>query len=224
MYARLNGAVSLGVVILAMAALCAICQACRSSAPRHDVALSDLPGDCSSPEKACSEDVADCRQPIGSGDCIDNTSEEIVSDGTALEDQVDLNCTPDCEGMECGDDGCGGSCGQCPCEDCEDFQVWCTEGLCIGEMDGCCGLFDCVANHEALGDEALAHCLSMMSVEPRMVAEQLLVCWQAEGYPDCWRSWFDAWSQEEVCPQWGSLCEEEVSLCCPALGTFGGTP
>ena len=37
----------------------------------------------------------------------------------------DVCCTPDCEGKDCGDDGCGGSCGECGAE-------WeeCAEGAC----------------------------------------------------------------------------------------------
>jgi len=34
-------------------------------------------------------------------------------------DLVDIKptcCTPDCDGKECGDDGCGGSCGSCPAD------------------------------------------------------------------------------------------------------------
>ena len=34
-------------------------------------------------------------------------------------------CTPDCEGKECGDDGCGGSCGSC------DIGEFCDNGVCI---------------------------------------------------------------------------------------------
>ena len=26
---------------------------------------------------------------------------------------IEQSCTPDCSGKECGDDGCGGSCGSC---------------------------------------------------------------------------------------------------------------
>ena len=47
---------------------------------------------------------------------------------------VCLGCTPDCDGKECGDDGCGGSCGECGegescgadqvCSSCEYEVVW----------------------------------------------------------------------------------------------------
>jgi hypothetical protein len=72
-------------------------------------------------------------------------------------------CVPNCEGKECGDDGCGGECGHCPTA-----QV-CVEGLCqcepdcedkeCGENDGCgnpCG--DCpleCTDHGECGQEEL---------------------------------------------------------------------
>lgn len=37
---------------------------------------------------------------------------------------VNQSCTPDCTGRECGDDGCGGSCGSC------DDGVGCTDDTC----------------------------------------------------------------------------------------------
>jgi len=49
------------------------------------------------------------------------------------------DCVPDCENMECGSDGCGGTCGAClPGQNCE-------AGICIGQgpcgdigFEGCC--------------------------------------------------------------------------------------
>jgi hypothetical protein len=43
-------------------------------------------------------------------------------------------CKPDCEGNECGDDGCGGNC-PCPRSVCEGGEVPC-EGVCIN--NSCC--------------------------------------------------------------------------------------
>ncbi len=37
-------------------------------------------------------------------------------------------CTPDCTGADCGDDGCGGSCGEC------DDGVGCTNDVCNGSV------------------------------------------------------------------------------------------
>ena len=43
----------------------------------------------------------------------------------------ECKCMPDCEGKECGDDGCGGSCGECP-----DGLV-CEEHQCVEVEDVC---------------------------------------------------------------------------------------
>ena len=42
-------------------------------------------------------------------------------------------CTPDCTGKECGDDGCGGSCGTCPA------PAICTGGTCTSPCNVRCG-------------------------------------------------------------------------------------
>ncbi len=43
-------------------------------------------------------------------------------------------CTPDCTGNVCGDDGCGGSCGECTCH--SDPAAGCT-GSCPGTGEAC---------------------------------------------------------------------------------------
>jgi hypothetical protein len=48
-----------------------------------------------------------------------------------LQPEVKDVCVPDCEGKECGDDGCGGSCGEC-----DDF-VPCTVDSCNAELGQC---------------------------------------------------------------------------------------
>lgn len=49
-----------------------------------------------------------------------------------LSDGVDggESCVPDCTGKECGDDGCGGSCGTCPVPT-GPMAVTCREGSCV---------------------------------------------------------------------------------------------
>lgn len=39
------------------------------------------------------------------------------------------SCTPDCSGLECGNDGCGGTCGTCS------GTQSCSEGICVGSGD-----------------------------------------------------------------------------------------
>ncbi|MBW2702771.1 MAG: hypothetical protein JRF33_18270 [Deltaproteobacteria bacterium] len=46
-------------------------------------------------------------------------------DGTCV-----IDCTPDCDGKDCGDDGCGGSCGTCP-----GALDKCIEGACVCQLD-----------------------------------------------------------------------------------------
>ena len=58
---------------------------------------------------------------------------------------IEVQCTPNCEGAVCGDDGCGGSCGSCdPGQTCEDGQCSGCVPQCDGKQcgdDGCGG--DC---------------------------------------------------------------------------------
>lgn len=70
-------------------------------------------------------------------------------------DQGESPCFANCEGRECGDDGCGGSCGTCEKRDCE--VEFCDEvaGHCFYHMTLCCCFYDshcatdnpCVSSH-----------------------------------------------------------------------------
>ena len=48
-------------------------------------------------------------------------------------------CATDCSDIECGDDGCGGSCGQCPA------GMVCSEGTCADDPNSCEGVCGDVA-------------------------------------------------------------------------------
>ncbi len=50
---------------------------------------------------------------------------EEESQAEATEEIEVLPCFSSCVGKQCGDDGCGGSCGECPCEDCNPFWMLC---------------------------------------------------------------------------------------------------
>ncbi len=60
---------------------------------------------------------------------------DVPGGGETVEDvgPGEETCTPDCTGKECGDDGCGGSCGTC-----EDGFV-CQDGQCVGCTPDCTG-------------------------------------------------------------------------------------
>jgi hypothetical protein len=69
-----------------------------------------------------------CDPPCGDGEkCVNGVCEI---------------CTPDCTDMECGGDGCGGSCGECVEGDCEAGTCVICEPDCAGKLcgdDGCGG-------------------------------------------------------------------------------------
>lgn len=144
-------------------------------------------GECQAPGPACGDDVCngdetcatcavDCGNCCGNGTCeAAETCVNCAADCGCGADVCDaqteqcVGCTPQCDGRECGDDGCGGTCGACD-------GAACTDGLCDGVCvpscdgrscgdDGCegeCGACDadqvcdaagaCVAPPEACGD------------------------------------------------------------------------
>ena len=65
----------------------------------------------------------------GEADCWCNEScftyEDCCEDICDTCPELEGCCVPNCEGKECGDDGCGGSCAECPAE-----QPDCVEGVC----------------------------------------------------------------------------------------------
>ena len=76
------------------------------------------------------------------------------------------SCIPDCTGLECGNDGCGGSCGDCfagPCEDgvCPSCEPQC-EGLECGD-DGCGGTCGVCPLGETCGDAGLCETSCVVS-------------------------------------------------------------
>ena len=101
-------------------------------------------------------------------DCDGETDEEVECPEPLVCHQGEC-CLPDCEGKECGDDACGGSCGVCddgnPCTDdechleascvykhnsldCDDYDPCteddvCGEGTCAGESKSCTDGLEC---------------------------------------------------------------------------------
>jgi hypothetical protein len=81
------------------------------------------------PDGCC--EGADC-QKVGVEPCPEGTHCEVMegkNDECVLDGEC-VPCKPDCGGRECGDDGCGGSCGACA-----------NSGFCLDEM-GMCGFVD----------------------------------------------------------------------------------
>ena len=125
-------------------------------------------------------------------------------------DEGQCQCLPDCDGMECGDDGCGDSCGSCgqgvSCVDGEcQCQPDCTDMKC-GD-DGCggdCG--ECPENRP--------YCVANLCVK-----ECTPACQQAECGPDgCGSTCGDCEAGFE-CVQ--AVCQESACGICPEDTTCG---
>lgn len=115
----------------------------------------------------CETDCGSCPEICGNGICgIGETCENCETDCGSCECVYDSDCyfnfgynfvcinnkcacIPDCQEAECGDDSCGGTCGECKeGYTCGFSSCYCDSNLCIGRTcgdDGCgnsCGICD----------------------------------------------------------------------------------
>lgn len=65
---------------------------------------------------------------------VDTAADDIPPVDTVADDNT--TCSPECTDRECGDDGCGGSCGQC-----EEAQDECADGHCVCQP--ACEVIEC---------------------------------------------------------------------------------
>ena len=91
-------------------------------------------------ENPCTEDL--CQPKIG---CIHKSLPDGEACGGGECNKGQCVCTPNCDGKECGDDGCGGECGSC------DDWLWCTEdgcdaSQCVHELQ----LFACLIGQDCI--------------------------------------------------------------------------
>lgn len=97
--------------------------------------------------------------------------------GICLEPQGNVvpGCIPNCADMDCGSDGCGGSCGKC------DENLSCQKGKCIsGSPDGVTGCATSCENRSCGDDGCGGSCGSCESLQTCMNGECLALC-----VPDC---------------------------------------
>ncbi len=79
--------------------------------------------------------------PDGSGACLQgqcNYTPTLVGCANGCSGAKCIDCTPNCAGKACGDDGCGGSCGKCG------SNQTCAAGACLGTVPEC---GDCPSGH-----------------------------------------------------------------------------
>lgn len=133
-------------------------------------------------------DTSDCK---GDNDfCVCKDEENGVC---APEDGVACSCPPDCEGKDCGPDGCGGECGECA--DCDEGTPICTlEGTCncIGPE---CPPDECAEGETICNGILVRHCIDVQ-----------------DDYEDCNEpAWlFDSEAQE--CPE-SMYCSNDECVC-----------
>ena len=79
--------------------------------------------------------IKDAMSDIHTGDDTESPDTNEDSGDTGIEDVLTDVCKPDCNNKQCGDDGCGGSCGSCGQNaECIDDQC-----KCIRKYDNCNG-------------------------------------------------------------------------------------
>jgi hypothetical protein len=119
-------------------------------------------------------------------------------------------CEPDCAGKECGSDGCGGSCGDCPnnfdCENgvCEYQKLETCNGSQTPSYDSCEGLtyYGCCDSDGRLlycsGGEL--YCIDCAGVSPHCGYD-----WDAE--------WYDCGTSGGSGPDWDKACPACIPKC-----------
>ncbi len=95
--------------------------------------------------------------------------------------QVRAQCIPDCAGKQCGDDGCGGECGEC--------------------MEGqTCVVDQCVWGCGNIGFEGCCYNHHMVSCDPIAGVIDIVVDCLQEGKECGWKSYSDGWGHYVCVP------------------------
>ena len=182
----------------------------------------------------CIEDCGGCADLSNCGDgvCdggVGETCGVCPADCACIEGEVCLEnscCKPDCEGKECGDDGCGGVCGSCPCTDCEADENWCdkVEGLCIFlDSTGCSELMDCKSACDSFDSECLDQCDAAALPEATALEDAWITCLEESGYQACW-DWQCVADTYGECLYLGVQCFEGENGCAWLYECVSGCP
>jgi len=113
-----------------------------------DAAANPIPGAGDSGLDAAAEADTNVTEPsTGDADTFEAAPDVVPSEPDAAVDgamDTDPACVPNCTDKDCGDDGCGGTCGSClPGEFCTS-EATCEIGECIPDCDGkTCGSDGC---------------------------------------------------------------------------------
>jgi len=118
--------------------------------------------------------------------CVDHN--DCCEDVCAACPELSHCCEPSCDGKECGDDGCGGSCGTCdPGFKCEEFACVVCEPDCDGKIcgsDGCGGTCGDCPEGESCNLEG-TECLPCAGCAPWQTCDGAGGCVNPESAGDC---------------------------------------
>ena len=116
--------------------------------------------------------LGNCGGPASGGCYCDDLCTQYGDCCPDYQGCCDGPCVPDCQGKECGDDGCGGSCGVCPeglpCND---------NGQCQDPNQKTCGeAVQCALSCGGLDPGCLTGCLSGASGQSQQLMFDLITC------------------------------------------------
>jgi len=182
----------------------------------------------------CQWDCGGCAllENCGDGQCDAGGGENCANctgDCTCMGDAVCFKyscCVPSCEGKECGDDGCGGWCGNCPCPGCPPENTVCgLDGQCALDIASPCKKFMlCLLT---CGDDwCMQGCLDQAGPDAMDKYQVWMNCMMANGLEQCWDSvcaftvWQSCLPEFNECTQ-GTMACPLVAECLFACGNDG---
>jgi hypothetical protein len=168
---------------------------------------------CDSNANYCDGDVAKQCNSLGTGadpateeeSCAETNSK--CANGAC----VDPGCVPDCQGKECGDDGCGGS-----CDTCADYQYCteeetCLEKVCEPNAVECVDNIVVTCNADGSGKEETDNC----STNGLTCTQGECICTPSCGIDSCGADADGCGGSCGDCAAEAEICEEGVCVCSP---------
>ncbi|MCB9506628.1 MAG: hypothetical protein H6697_03045 [Myxococcales bacterium] len=147
---------------------------------------------------ACGDDAVVTPEDTGS-DTSGGDADAGVLD-VPISDTPDVVCTPQCDNRECGDDGCGGTCGTC------EGGTECELGQCVApEVGDCADILTCVNTNQCQDQACLNTCLQTGTAEAQTQFTNVLACLQENCADATTNAEFAACQQE--------YCQNELNIC-----------
>ncbi len=205
--------------------VCPLGEECITCWPNNEGPM--LPVCCPSCESLCADAGLECDEIHDKCRFFCSDFDNLCDCGTCPEGQSCVYeglsgpancCMPNCEDKECGPDGCGGTCGTCPCEGCDPNEISCEGGQCVllgCEPCNCSHIVECMALCEVPGTDCLQSCLEGESIETQMAFNALMDCMGESN----WCYWFDdcLFDPKEKCPTEYYACFPPGHLDCAGI-------